>query len=56
MTPVMTRFEDIVYLEAYDLPVDFYIKVGFTLNYDNQPADDASEVDCLFQAGIGWKW
>lgn len=40
----------------YDLPLDFYIKLGFTLNYDNRPADDASELDYLFQAGVGWEW
>jgi len=40
----------------YDLPLDFYIKLGFTMNYDNRPADDASELDYLLQAGVGWEW
>jgi putative salt-induced outer membrane protein YdiY len=40
----------------YDLPLDFYIKLGLSFNYDNRPADDASEMDYLFQTGIGWEW
>lgn len=38
----------------YDLPLDFYIKVGFTWNFDNQPASGSSEYDYVFQTGIGW--
>ena len=40
----------------YDLPLDFYIKLGFTLNYDNQPAVDASKTDYVFHSGFGWEW
>jgi len=40
----------------YDLPLDFYIKVGGSLNYDNRPAEGGSETDYVFQSGIGWKW
>ena len=40
----------------YDLPLDFYIKAGFTVNYDNQPAEGADELDYVFQTGIGWEW
>ncbi len=40
----------------YDLPLDFYIKLGFTVNYDNQPAEGASDTDYVFQTGFGWKW
>lgn len=39
----------------YDLPLDFYIKVGFTLNYDNQPAIDGNDFDYIFSSGFGWK-
>lgn len=39
----------------YDLPLDFYIKAGFTLNYDNQPAEGASETDYVLQTGFGWE-
>ena len=40
----------------YDLPLDFYIKLGIVINYDNRPADDAPELDYLFHTGIGWEW
>ena len=40
----------------YELPLDFFIKVGLSLNYDNRPANDASETDYVFQAGFGWEW
>jgi hypothetical protein len=40
----------------YDLPLDFYIKLGFTLNYDNQPAPGTSETDYVFHTGFGWEW
>lgn len=38
----------------YDLPLDLYIKFGFTLNYDNQPVKTASKTDYVFQTMIGW--
>ena len=40
----------------YDLPLDFYIKLGGSLNYDNRPPEDASELDYVIQAGVGWEW
>jgi len=40
----------------YDLPLDFYIKLGLSFNYDNRPADDTREIDYLFQTGTGWEW
>ena len=40
----------------YDLPMDFYIKLGFTLNYDNRPVEGASEIDYVFHTGVGWEW
>ena len=39
----------------YDLPWDFYIKTGFSLNYDNQPAVKGTEVDYIFTSGFGYK-
>lgn len=39
----------------YDLPMDFYIKIGTTLNYDNKPAEGASELDYVLQTGLGWE-
>jgi len=40
----------------YDLPYDFYIKIGLTVNYDNRPAEGAGETDYVFQTGFGWEW
>jgi hypothetical protein len=39
----------------YDLPLGFYIGLGYTLNYDNQPVEDASESDYVFQTSLGWE-
>ena len=40
----------------YDLPLDFYIKLGYTLNFDNQPAEGSSKTDYVFHTGFGWEW
>ncbi len=40
----------------YDLPMDFYIKLGFTVNYDNRPVEGASETDYVLHTGFGWSW
>jgi len=39
----------------YDLPLDFYIKLGFTLNYDNRPAVKGKETDYVLVFSIGWE-
>jgi hypothetical protein len=39
----------------YDLPHDFYIKISVSVNYDNRPADDASEFDYVLHTGFGWE-
>lgn len=41
---------------TYDLPLDFYIKSGLTVNYDNQPTVGAGTFDYLFNTGFGWSW
>lgn len=38
-----------------DLPLDFYIKLGTTFNYDNRPVSGASQSDYVIQTGIGWE-
>lgn len=38
----------------YDLPLDFFINLGFSLNYDNQPIQTGVETDYIFQTTIGW--
>ncbi len=39
----------------YDLPLDFFIKLGFSHNFDNQPATDAEKHDYIIQTTIGWE-
>jgi hypothetical protein len=39
----------------YDLPMDFYIKLGYTHNFDNQPAEGASPHFFKFDTTIGWE-
>lgn len=38
-----------------DLPRDFYVKIGTTINYDSEPATDALNTDYVIQSGIGWE-
>lgn len=42
----------------YDMPFvdDFYVKIGLTYNFDNQPVAGASETDYVFYTGFGWEW
>lgn len=42
----------------YEMPFDddFYIKIGLTFNYDNQPIEGASDIDYVFHTGFGWQW
>ncbi len=40
----------------YDLPLEFYIKIGFSLNYDNQPVEGGSDLDYTLHTGVGWSW
>lgn len=39
----------------YDLPLDFYIKMGLTLNYDNKPAIAGNTMDYVLAFTIGWE-
>ncbi len=40
----------------YDLPFDFYVSLGITLNYDNQPVDNSHKLDYYLNSGLGWEW
>jgi hypothetical protein len=40
----------------YNLPLDFYVSLGLTYNYDNKPAETGKESDYVFVFSIGWKW
>lgn len=39
----------------YDLPLDFYVKFGITVNYDNRPAEVGKETDYVYNFSIGWE-
>jgi len=39
----------------YEFPLDFFINLGFTLNYDNKPVEGASETDYVLQTTFGWE-
>ncbi|MFC4689902.1 DUF481 domain-containing protein [Dokdonia genika] len=39
----------------YDLPLDFFVKLGFTINYDNQAMLTDTDYDYVFQTSFGWK-
>jgi hypothetical protein len=42
----------------YEMPFDddFYISMGVTFNYDNQPIESTSETDYVLHTGFGWSW
>jgi hypothetical protein len=46
---------DVKFDLKYDLPMDFYIKPGITLNYDNRPAIKGRESDYVFMFTVGWE-
>lgn len=39
----------------YEFPLDFFVNLGFTLNYDNQPVEGATETDYVLQTTFGWE-
>ena len=47
---------DLNFDAKYDLPLNLFVRFGFSLNYDNQPAIDASDTDYIIRSGIGWEW
>jgi len=47
---------DFVFDAKYDLPLDFYIRFGITVYYDNRPVEGAPETDYVLQSGFGWEW
>ena len=47
---------DINFDTKYELPLDLFIRLGISLNYDNRPAQSASETDYIVRTGIGWEW
>ncbi|MCE7057276.1 DUF481 domain-containing protein [Algoriphagus sp. AGSA1] len=39
----------------YDFFSDFYLKVGTTMNFDNQPVEGAAQLDYVLQTTVGWE-
>ncbi len=39
----------------YEFPFDLFINLGYVLNYDNQPAEGATENDYVLTTTIGWE-
>jgi putative salt-induced outer membrane protein YdiY len=39
----------------YDLPLDFYIRLGYTHNFDNKPVEGAAKNDYVLQTSFGWE-
>ena len=35
---------------------DFYIKLSYSLNYDSNPPEGATDLDYVLNTGFGWKW
>ncbi len=47
---------DVTFDLKYDLPLDLFVRLGVAYNYDNRPAENASQVDYVVRTGIGWEW
>ncbi len=39
----------------YDLPFDFYVKLSYTLNFDNQPTGVSEKLDYVLETSFGWE-
>ncbi|WP_340112116.1 DUF481 domain-containing protein [Maribellus mangrovi] len=51
------RFRSDINLDLkYDLPLDFFIKLGASLNYDNRPVLNSDKADYVLQSTFGWEW
>lgn len=40
----------------YDLPLDFFIKMSISYNFDNKPIDGAAKDDYVFTTSFGWEF
>jgi hypothetical protein len=47
---------DFMFDAKYDLPLDFYINLVYTLNFYNQPASRSEKTDYVFHTGFCWEW
>lgn len=47
---------DYILNTKYDLPYDFYVKLEFQFNYDNQVVAGGSAFDYILNTGFGWSF
>ncbi len=40
----------------YDLPLNLYVKMSITYNFDNQPTEGAADSDYVFTTSFGWEF
>jgi len=40
----------------YDFPLDFFIKFGYTLNFDSRPPNEGAKDDYVFVTTVGWEF
>lgn len=41
---------------TYNFIDDFFLKLGMSMNYDNMPAEGATDFDYVIQSTLGWKF
>ena len=47
---------DVNFDMKYDLPLDFFVKMSLTYNWNNQPIEGASASDYVFTTSFGWEF
>ena len=47
---------DFNFTMKYDLPLEFYLKMEVTYNYDSRPVEGAAKDDYVFQTTFGWEF
>lgn len=47
---------DLNFDTKYDLPLDFYVKIGLSFNFDNRPVEGANDTNYVFSTGLGWEF
>jgi len=40
----------------YDFPLEFFLKLGYTLNYESKPPNAVVNQDYVFQTTLGWEF
>jgi len=47
---------DVNFDMKYDLPLDFFVKMSLTYNYDNKPLEGVAKDDYVFTTSFGWEF